>query len=158
MNKDLWFTCPVIAFTWQYIKNGGVGPEEVQVYEYNATRFTPILERMGAPMWGVAHLSDIPYVFRIPVVGAGADNSRPQMELSRMLSISVTRSVNARLPNYSESGVKATFGKATKKDLKEEFPIKLTLQLSGGPYGTKPVTLERKLKEENMSAEERAVA
>lgn len=59
--KDLWFTCPVLDFAWQYVKNGGIEASQLRIYEHNATRFTPSFEMMGVPMWRVAHLSDIPW-------------------------------------------------------------------------------------------------
>ncbi|KAB8238519.1 Alpha/Beta hydrolase protein [Aspergillus alliaceus] len=46
MNKDIWFTCPVLDFAWQYVKNEGADPSQM----------------MGVPMWRVAHLSDMPYL------------------------------------------------------------------------------------------------
>lgn len=59
LNRDLWFTCPVLDFAWQYGKHNY---RQLRLYEHNSTRFTPAYEVMGVPMWRVAHLSDIPYV------------------------------------------------------------------------------------------------
>ncbi|KAJ5928271.1 lipase [Penicillium verhagenii] len=95
MNRDIWFTCPVLDFTWHYLQkqqNGGkeskssATDSRVWLYEHNATRYSPIFQYMGVPMWGVAHLSDIPYVLNNQGLEAGADNSPDQLELGRALS------------------------------------------------------------------------
>jgi hypothetical protein len=70
INRDIWFICPVLDFAWQYVKNGGVEPSPMQLYEYNATRFT---EKMGVPMWSVRHLE------------GGGDNSAAQLELGKTI-------------------------------------------------------------------------
>lgn len=48
---------------------------------------------MGVSMWGVAHLSDIPYLFYNDHFGAGADNSRPQLTLARDFSRTIIQFV-----------------------------------------------------------------
>lgn len=74
INRDICFTCPVLDFAWQYVKNGGVEPSPMGLYEHNATRFTPVFEKMGVPMWRVWHLE------------GGADNPAAQLELGKTIS------------------------------------------------------------------------
>lgn len=42
LNRDLWFTCPVLDFAWQYGRNNG---GNLHVYEHNATRYGPAFEK-----------------------------------------------------------------------------------------------------------------
>ena len=51
INKDIWFTCPVLDFAWQYVQKGGAEPTQMRIFEHNATRFSPPFEMMGVPMW-----------------------------------------------------------------------------------------------------------
>ena len=101
MNRDLWFTCPVIDFTWQYRRLGH--SSNIRLYEMNQTRYTPIFQYMGVPQWRVSHLSDIPYVFNEDVA-AGGDNSRPQRELSALLSGSFSAFAHSSNPTTAQAG------------------------------------------------------
>ncbi|KAE8140953.1 alpha/beta-hydrolase [Aspergillus pseudotamarii] len=144
MNRDIWFTCPVLDFAWQYLKNGGVKPSQIWLYEHNSTRFTPAFEMMGVPMWRVAHLSDIPYVLNVQHLEGSADNSAAELALARAMSTSIAKFVNNGNPEGHVSGVEtwpATFFDIAKEDLQNDFPGKLSLQIFGGRYGTTPVTI-----------------
>ncbi|PLB55452.1 alpha/beta-hydrolase [Aspergillus steynii IBT 23096] len=146
INRDIWFTCPVLDFTWQYVKNGGVDSSQVRVYEHNSTRFTPVFETMGVPMWRVAHLSDIPYALNTQHLEGGADNSASQLALARVVSRAITNFVNTGTPEKSESQTEtwpAVFSGLTSEDLSRESPSRLSIQVFGGPYGTVPVTVGR---------------
>ncbi|KAI1135034.1 alpha/beta-hydrolase [Hypoxylon sp. FL0543] len=157
MNKDFWFTCPVLDFAWQYVKNGGAKLSQVRLYEHNATRFTPVFEKMGVPMWRVAHLSDIPYVLNIQRLGGGADNSAAQLELAKMMSRSIAKFVNSGSPE-SDSGNAdewpAAFANVAEGQLREEFPTELALKLWGGPYGNPSVSVSRDSQSVTTDAEE----
>lgn len=60
LNRDLWFTCPVLDFAWQYRRK-----------QSNSS---------NADVWRVAHLSDIPYVLNAQqLAGMGTDNSAAQL-------------------------------------------------------------------------------
>ncbi|KAI1114929.1 alpha/beta-hydrolase [Nemania sp. NC0429] len=151
MNRDLWFTCPVLDFTWQYVKASGIDPSKVAIYEHNSTRFTPVFEAMGVPMWRVSHLSDIPYVFNTQHVGGGADNTPPQLELAKLVSRSIVSFV-ASGPAGRQSGERGVehiarwppaFPGITDKELRSEFPSKLSIQLFGGPYGNNAVSVSK---------------
>jgi hypothetical protein len=160
MNRDLWFTCPVLDFAWQYVKNGGGDLSNVRLYEHNATRFTPVYEKMGVPMWRVAHLSDIPYVLNVQNLQGGADNSAAQLELSKTVSRSIAKFVNTGNPEGEGSGVEdwpSAFYDATKKDLRKEFPDSISLELFGGPYGTQPVTVKKGGDKNDASDTEKAL-
>ena len=85
MNRDIWFTCPVVDSAYHYSLFSN---NDVRLYEMNQTKFAPIYAYMGVPEWRVAHLSDIPYVMNEDVA-AGGDNSPAQRELSAQLSGSV---------------------------------------------------------------------
>ncbi|RYP24944.1 hypothetical protein DL765_000172 [Monosporascus sp. GIB2] len=98
INRDFWFTCPVLDFAWQYVRNGGVKASQIHLYEHNSTRYTPSFERMGVPMWRVAHLSDIPYVLNVQHLGGGADNSAAQLELAQSISRRIAKFVTSGFP------------------------------------------------------------
>ena len=85
MNRDIWFTCPVIDFTYHYSISSN---RDVRLYEMNQTKFGPIYAYMGVPEWRVAHLSDIPYLMNEDVA-AGADNGPAQRDLSAQMSSSI---------------------------------------------------------------------
>lgn len=135
LNRDLWFTCPVLDFAWQYGKHND---RQVHLYEHNSTRFTPAYEMMGVPMWRVAHLSDIPYVLNAQRLGGGADNSAAQLELSKTVSRSIAGFVTS-----SNGPWPLAFADAAKGEFEEEFPSRLSLQVFGGPHGNDLVPLAK---------------
>lgn len=144
MNRDIWFTCPVLDFAWQYVRHGGSDLSQVRLFEHNATRFSPSYEKMGVPMWRVAHLSDIPYVLNSQRLEGGADNSPEHLDLAKNLSRAITHFVDSGSPEGGSSDGKswpAAFADVTQKELSEDFPSKLTLLVSGGPHGTEAVTV-----------------
>ncbi|KAI1810425.1 alpha/beta-hydrolase [Poronia punctata] len=154
MNKDLWFTCPVIDFTWQYLKNGGVDMSHISIYEHNSTRFSPVYENMGVPMWRVSHLSDIPYVLNIQHLEGGADNSDEQLELSKKVSRRIVSFVTSGPASPHPSSEKrnnsvenrkwpAAFRRCSRDEIKMEHPSKISLELFGGPYGSVPVSVAK---------------
>ncbi|POS71369.1 hypothetical protein DHEL01_v210237 [Diaporthe helianthi] len=96
INRDLWFTCPVLDLAWQY---GQHNSHDVRLYEHNETRFTPSYLSMGVPMWKVAHLSDIPYVLNSQGPGGGADNSASQLSLSAAISKRIVKFVTSEEPD-----------------------------------------------------------
>ncbi|KAI1383622.1 alpha/beta-hydrolase [Hypoxylon trugodes] len=158
-TKDIWFTCPILDFTWQYVKNGGADVSQVRLYEHNTTRFTPALEVMGVPMWRVPHLSDIPYVLNNQHLGGGADNSAPQLELSKSISRDIVRYVNSGIPSKGDGPTTwpAAFAGLSKEELEKEFPSKISLQLLGGPYANTAVSVNRDDKETATTDAEQAV-
>ncbi|CAI7590119.1 unnamed protein product [Penicillium glandicola] len=139
MNRDIWFTCPVLEFTWQYVKNEGVGASEVRLYEFNETRYTPVFESMGVSMWGVAHLSDIPYLFYNDHLGAGADNSDDQLGLARDFSRKIIQFVHKTQGTHDRL---QSWPPAFSVDLSEsstsDVPDHISVQLFGGPHGSVP--------------------
>ncbi|KAI1205860.1 alpha/beta-hydrolase [Annulohypoxylon truncatum] len=160
LSKDIWFTCPVLDFAWQYVRNGGVEPEKMRLYNFNATRYTPVFENMGVPFWRVAHLSDIPYVLNHQGLEGGADNSAPQLELSKMMSRTIAKFVTSGIPSVGDSSAEAwppAFDGVTRDELKEEFPTKILLKLFGGPYGNTPVSVSRDGNEATTTEAERAL-
>ncbi|KAI9040016.1 alpha/beta-hydrolase [Aspergillus affinis] len=160
MNRDIWFTCPVLDFAWQYVKNGGVEPSQVRVYEHNSTRFTPVFEKMGVPMWRIAHLSDIPYALNAQNLEGGADNSASQLALARVVSGAVANFVNTGSPENEDGQIKrwpAVFSGATSQDLAGESPSRLSIQVFGGPYGTGPAIVSKDLDEEKATEAEKAI-
>jgi hypothetical protein len=107
---------------------------------------------MGVPMWRVAHLSDIPYVLNLQQLGGGADNSDTQLEqakfVSRAFAAFVTKGIPGGKTRIGGEVWPAAFEKTTKADLDKEFPSELSLQLFGGPYGNRPVTVGKASQEE----------
>lgn len=154
INRDIWFTCPIIEFAWQYIRNGGVEKSQVHLYEHNSTRYAPSFEAMGVPMWRVAHLSDIPYVLKTQNLGGGADNSETQLRLSRTMNRSIAKFVTSGVP---ENTWPAAFANATEEELKSEFPNRLSLQLFGGPHHNAPVTISKDRSKTAATEAEQAV-
>ncbi|KAI9368166.1 Alpha/Beta hydrolase protein [Aspergillus egyptiacus] len=139
MNRDIWFTCPVLDFTWQYVKTGGTDASQVRLYEFNATRYTPVFDAMGVPMWGVAHLSDIPYFFYNDHLVAGADNSDSQLALARDFSRTIIQFVHgAAAADGAEERLQAWPPAFAEHDLStsslDDGPSSISLQLCGGPY------------------------
>ncbi|KAJ0115227.1 alpha/beta-hydrolase [Diaporthe amygdali] len=137
LNRDLWFTCPVLDFAWHYSRhNNG----NVRLYEHNSTRYTPVFESMHVPMWRVAHLSDIPYVLNVQQLGGGADNSPAQLALAKTIS---TRIIEVVTSGAEETNWPRVFPSVTEDEFKNEAPNHLSLQLFGGPYGNTHVAIDR---------------
>ncbi|KAJ5630201.1 uncharacterized protein N7484_010301 [Penicillium longicatenatum] len=121
MNRDIWFTCPVLDFTWQY---------------------TPVFDTMVVSMWGVAHLSDIPYLFYNDHLRAGADNSDPQLALARNFSRTIIQFAYGTpqgADNRLESWLPA-FPNKSPESSTSDMPGIVTVQLFGGPHGSKCTT------------------
>lgn len=137
MHRDLWFTCPVIDFTWQYARFGGDG--DIYLFEMNQTKFGPIFQYMSVPQWHVSHLSNIPYLMNEDVI-AGGDNSAAQRDLSMLLSGSVAAFAHSGDPAVSRARTFKDWPTAYSYDgrrvLSNEYPSKLNLYVVGGPYGS----------------------
>ncbi|RDW83864.1 uncharacterized protein DSM5745_04190 [Aspergillus mulundensis] len=150
MSRDIWFTCPVLDFTWQYVQHGGVKPSHVRLYEFNQTRYAPVFEEMGVPMWRVSHLSDIPYLFNIDHLGGGADNSEVHRALAEDFSSRIIQYAYGALPGVENSdGEPGFWPPAYSDDMPEQShisvpsqgPKSMSIQLFGGPYGSGPVSV-----------------
>lgn len=139
INRDLWFACPVLDFAWQYSRHSS---HEVRLYEHNATRFAPSYDLMGVPMWKVAHLSDIPYVLNSQSLRGGADNSADQLALSAAISRRIVKFVTSEAPDIDWS---PAFAGAAEDELQDKLPNSISLQLFGGPYGNRQVTVQEDL-------------
>lgn len=140
LNRDIWFTCPVLDFTWQYVTNGGVEASQVRLYEFNQTRYTPVFDSMGVPMWGVAHLSDIPYLFYNKRLGAGADNSESQIALARNFSQTIIQFVHDA-PKQGDDRIQSwppAFSNNLSRFSRGDMPSDISVQLFGGPHGSGP--------------------
>lgn len=159
LNRDLWFTCPVLDFAWQYRKQSSSSSStnaEVRLYEHNATRFTAAYEAMGVPMWRVAHLSDIPYVLNTQqLAGMGTDNSAAQRAQATYVSRKIARFVTCGSPDDDNDGATwdDAFTNATGKEWEGEFPRRLALQLFGGPHGNEQVVLRKEDESAGTEAE-----
>lgn len=145
INRDLWFTCPVLDFAWQYGKHNG---HQTRLYEHNATRFTPSYEMVGVPMWRVAHLSDIPYVLNNQRLGGGSDNSADQLALSKAISSKIRKFVTLAAPDETWP---TAFLEVEKE---EDLPTSISLQLFGGPHGNERVTVRKHRTESEKSPDE----
>ncbi len=136
INRDIWFTCPVIDFTWQYTRHGA---PNIHLYEMNQTKFGPILKYMGVPQWRVCHLSDIPYMLNEDVA-AGGDNSVAQRELSVLLSGSAAAFAPTGNPTDSEGRVfkewPLAYPDRREQVLAKEHPENLNIYIVGGPGGS----------------------
>ncbi|KAL6720891.1 hypothetical protein ACLMJK_002816 [Lecanora helva] len=136
ISRDLWFTCPVIDFTWQYKR---YGTSNVRLYEMNQTKFGPILQYMGVPQWRVCHLSDIPYILNEDVA-AGGDNSPAQRELSSLLSGSAAAFAYTGDPTstrgQSFKNWPFAYSTSSKQALSSNYPQDMSLYVIGGPEGS----------------------
>lgn len=144
INRDLWFTCPVIDFAWQYAKHGNENSSHIWLYEHNSTRFTPVFEMIGVPMWRVSHLSDIPYTLNNQQLSGGADNSAAQVALSKLFSRRIVKFIISGAPDHDGNDKDAwppAFAGLTRQGLKDEYPRQISFKLTGGPYGERPVTI-----------------
>lgn len=161
INRDFWFTCPALGFAWQYARNGGGDPSQIRLYEHNATRYTPVFENMGVPMWRVAHLSDIPYVLNSQRLGGGADNSAAQLKLAKIISRSITQFITSGSPVLDVSGGleawPAAFENVTKDELERDFPGKVSLALFDRKHLGEPVTVSKTDDQTTATGPERAV-
>lgn len=163
MNRDIWFSCPVIDFAWQYTRKGDTDSSQVWLYTFNSTRYTPTFEMIGVPMWRVSHLSDIPYILNVQHLPGGADNSAAQFRLGATVSRDIVKFVTSGDPSGSKKGESSTkwpptFADATKDELKKaDLPESLLLQVLGGPYGNIPVTVSRGNTPQERAAVDEAV-
>ena len=138
MNRDIWFTCPVIDFTYHYSISSN---RDVRLYEMNQTKFGPVYAYMGVPEWRVAHLSDIPYVMNWNVAARG-DNSLAQ----RQLSAQVSGSFAAFAWTGDPTAVRRVKGAKALKDWPVAFskgqqgPEELKVFIIGGEHGSGAAT------------------
>ncbi|KAL8797323.1 MAG: hypothetical protein Q9195_000477 [Heterodermia aff. obscurata] len=159
MNRDLWFTCPVIDFTWQYTRFGGYS--NARLYDMNQTKFGPIFQYMGIPQWRVSHLSDIPYLMNEDVA-AGGDNSPGQQELSAAFSGSITAFAHSGDPAISRGGTfkdwPIAYQDQTVEALSKEYPEELSLYVVGGTLGSGPARVSGTADIGSKSKREEALA
>ena len=143
INRDLWFTCPVIDFTWQYTRF--VGEANVRLYVMNQTKFAPIFQSMGVPHWRISHLSDIPYLMNEDVA-PGGDNSADQQHLSALLSGSIAAFAEIGNPTISNGPVfqdwETAYRDQTDETLRSEIPEELKVYVVGGELGSGPAMME----------------
>ncbi|KAL2844687.1 alpha/beta-hydrolase [Aspergillus pseudodeflectus] len=143
MSRDIWFTCTALEFTWLYLRYGPGKPSQIRLYEFNQTMYIPVWEAMGVPMWRVAHLSDIPYLFNNHHLGGGTDNSEPHIALAQDFSKTIIEFVNNASPGESTNGTglwRPAYSTATSG---QDWFDELSIQLFGGPYGSELVTVSK---------------
>lgn len=141
INRDIWFTCPVIDFTWQYTRFGG--DSSIRLYNMNQTKFGPILQYMGVPQWRVSHLSDIPYLMN-ENVAAGGDNSANQQNLSALVSGNAAAFAYSGDPTISRGRTfkdwPIAYPDQSDQALSREYPEELSVYVVGGPQGSGPAS------------------
>ena len=159
INRDLWFTCPVIDFTWQYTRFGG--DSSIRLYDINQTKFGPIFQYMGVPQWRVSHLSDIPYLMNEDVA-AGGDNSPYQQDLSALLSGSVVAFAYSGDPTISRGRTfkdwPVAYSDQSVQALSKEHPQEVSLYIVGGSQGSGPATMSSGTGSQVKSDREKALA
>ena len=158
INRDIWFTCPVIDFTWQYARHGNA---DVRIYDMNQTRFAPVFQQIGVPQWRVSHLSDIPYLMNENVT-FGGDNDWPQEALSALMSGSAAAFAHTGDPTSSRGQVlgfwPTAYAGQTGEVLNSDYPEELNLYVIGGPYGTGAARLIPQQTHTRFSKREQALA
>lgn len=167
INRDLWFTCPVIDFTWQYARqqqqrSTASAPFNVRLYEMNATRYGPVFEAIGVPFWRVAHLSDIPYVLNGHVAGGG-DNSPAQQALAAKVSGSIAAFAHTgdATTQAGEQEVlvdwPAAYDGAAGDELGDVFPHRLNVRVVGGVHDGGAARLQKHKSKQESSERELAL-
>ena len=143
INRDVWFTCPVIDFTWQHAKEGSTN---TRLYELNQTRFEPVWKSLGIPHWRVSHHSDIPYILNGHVAGGG-DNSPAQQRLASLLSGDAAAFAHTGHPTRSDSRVlrdwPTAYHDSSARDSPKEHPDQMTVYVVGGPHGSGPASISK---------------
>lgn len=142
LNRDIWFTCPVIDFTWQYTRFSS--DANVRLYVMNQTKFAPIFQYMGVPHWRVSHLSDIPYLMNEDIA-AGGDNSANQQDLSALLSGGISAFANSGNPTISKGPTfqdwPIAYEDQSVQTLGSEVPEQLNVYVVGGALGSGPARM-----------------
>ncbi|KAL3458698.1 alpha/beta-hydrolase [Aspergillus heterothallicus] len=157
MSRDIWFTCTILEFTWRYVRNGPGSASQVRLYEFNETMYTPVFRAMGVPMWRVAHLSDIPYLFNNKHLGGGTDNSEPHLVLAQNFSRAIIDFVNNIGSGQRDSGNRSWRPAYTEPVSGQEWPSQLSIQVFGGPHGLETVTVSRNDDENIRTDAEKAI-
>lgn len=159
INRDIWFTCPAIDFTWQYTRFGG--DSNIRLYEMNQTKFGPIFQYMGVPQWRVSHLSDIPY-FMNEDVDAGGDNSAAQKDLSAYLSASAAAFAYSGDPTTSRGRTfkdwPVAYQDQSSEALSKNYPERLSLYVVGGSQGSGPASTSSATSDGATTEREKALA
>ncbi|RAL14231.1 alpha/beta-hydrolase [Aspergillus homomorphus CBS 101889] len=130
----------------EYARNGASKASQVWLYEHNATRFAPVYEAMGVPMWRVTHLSDIPYVFNNPHLEGGADKSLGKLALSETVSKAIIEFVHGGSPAAEGIGVQKWSSASPARhegQRSSESANRLSIQIFGGSSNSSEVTIGR---------------
>ncbi|KAL4803297.1 lipase [Aspergillus unguis] len=141
MSRDIWFTCPVLDFTFQYAKHGG-DASDIRLYEFNQTKYRPVFEQMGVSIWGVAHLSDIPYLFNNEGL-RGCEDSEGHKELGREFSRAVVNFAYELEDKPKESKSWPAAFEETTGASPEQISLRVFGGLSGGGFGAGDVTIRK---------------
>ncbi|KAL2815993.1 alpha/beta-hydrolase [Aspergillus granulosus] len=157
MSRDIWFTCTVLEFTWRYVQNGPGDPSLVRLYEFNETMYTPVFRAMDVPMWRVAHLSDIPYLFNNKHLKGGVNNSELHLALAQDFSRTIIEFVSSAGSGENVSGIKSWRPAYSRAISGQKWPSEISIRLFGGPYGSGVVTITKDDDEGTRTDAERAI-
>lgn len=139
INRDIWFTCPVMDFTWQYTRFGG--GSSVRLCNVNQTKFGPIFQYMGIPRWRINYLSNTPYLMNEDVT-AGGDNSPDQQDLFALLSGSIAAFAHSGDPTISNGRTfndwPIAYPDQSEQAPSKEHPDHSNLYVVGGSQGVVP--------------------
>ena len=126
--RDYGVTCPSINFTSEIALQS---TSQSYLFTLNSTRLQPVWDSVNESEWHIGHTSDIPYVFNEDIVGG--DNSKAALQLSAEVS--------------SSFSAFATYGDPSTPVF--DWPAawsgrggSATVFVIGGPYGSRPATLE----------------
>ena len=136
--SSIWYTCPVLDFTYQNTIHSSTPTSNTFIYEHNETRFLPIYSAIGVPFWRVSHLSDVPYMLNNDIVSG--NNSKLHRELAKLMGDAAIKFAYTGRPgkNWPQA-----FQPASTKEAQTELPSEISLMRFGGEDGSGAVTVSK---------------
>ncbi|KAI1120389.1 alpha/beta-hydrolase [Nemania abortiva] len=145
MLRDLLFSCSSIAFGYEMSRQSKeINPNfpGVRLYDLNQSLLTPMMAGAGLPYLGVCHGSDTPYILN----GVFPEGEMPESDQK------LARSMTGAFIHFAYTGNPSFPGDDHFNNWPESFPyagsvnsampVKMNLQLVGGPLGTGSGTLD----------------
>lgn len=118
--RDVDFACPSINFALEVTRQGSAG----YVYELNQTAFSAIFASLGVSYLGVAHSSDIPFVF----------NYADKIDYDASVGL-LAKKMSGSWANFASTGFpfpNVSYWPMAFERNPKESPLKLKLHVMGG--------------------------
>lgn len=138
--RDLLFSCSSIDFAFhmdKYTKQANLSFAGVRLYDLNQSMLRPLWKGAGSPYVGVAHGSDMNYIFN--GVFPEGEVSEADEALSKEFSEAFITFAYTGGPARTNSQIESTWSGAFTQDLDKTTQSNFTgvyVQVVGGPYGT----------------------